>query len=130
MTNKFKHTPEEARKLWVDALRSGEYAQTTGSLRREDGFCCLGIACDVFRTHEADAWWHTTSIGAFVCRGISEAGYTHHVVKDWLGMETSAGVYGDGMSRLSADNDNGKTFLEIADIIESNPPGLFMESGT
>jgi len=33
---------------WVDALRSGEYKQTTGSLHDADGYCCLGVACKVF----------------------------------------------------------------------------------
>jgi hypothetical protein len=43
---------ENVRK-WVDALRSGEYEQTTGVLRKADGdgnvvgYCCLGVACEV-----------------------------------------------------------------------------------
>lgn len=38
-------------RLLVDALRSGEYKQGEGSLRRNlEGnpkFCCLGVACDI-----------------------------------------------------------------------------------
>ena len=39
-------------KLWVDALRSGEYQQGKNSLAKydDDGtlkFCCLGVACEV-----------------------------------------------------------------------------------
>lgn len=41
----------EPRKLWVEALRSGEYEQTNGALRYEDKFCCLGVACDLYRKH-------------------------------------------------------------------------------
>jgi len=46
---KISGTPEQllARRKWVDALRSGKYAQTTGTLRDQHGFCCLGVACDV-----------------------------------------------------------------------------------
>lgn len=33
---------------WVEALRSGEYQQTTMSLRNGDKFCCLGVLCDLY----------------------------------------------------------------------------------
>ena len=33
---------------WTKALRSGKYKQTTGALQDGNGFCCLGVACDVF----------------------------------------------------------------------------------
>ncbi len=39
---------KQFKKLWVAALRSGKYQQITGQLRKENGFCCLGVACDVF----------------------------------------------------------------------------------
>lgn len=38
--------PGIARK-WVAALRSGKYEQTTGTLRRGDAFCCLGVLCNL-----------------------------------------------------------------------------------
>lgn len=42
-------TPEEIEqgKLWVKALRSGLYKQGREQLQSSDGFCCLGVACDV-----------------------------------------------------------------------------------
>jgi hypothetical protein len=33
---------------WVKVLRSREYAQTTGWLQDERGYCPLGVACKVF----------------------------------------------------------------------------------
>lgn len=42
-------TPEQ-KKFWADwiaAMRSGNYTQTTEYLRTIDGFCCLGVACDL-----------------------------------------------------------------------------------
>lgn len=44
--------PSYKREL-VRALRSGEYLQTIGRLRRGDTFCALGVAADVLE----DAWW-------------------------------------------------------------------------
>lgn len=37
----------EVKKLWLDALRSGEYTQTTGELKNSEGYCCLGVLCDI-----------------------------------------------------------------------------------
>ena len=32
---------------WVEALRSGDFPQTTSTLADSDGYCCLGVACDI-----------------------------------------------------------------------------------
>ena len=35
-------------KLWINALRSGEYKQIKSQLGQEGmGYCCLGVACEV-----------------------------------------------------------------------------------
>jgi hypothetical protein len=108
-----KWTPEqqkEHRKLWVEALRSGKYQQAKGQLAAGGGFCCLGVACEVsgFR-YDPDY--------------IS----LPQDVMEWLGVAVSNGEYRDGndTTYLTDQNDTlGKTFAEIADIIESEPPGL------
>jgi hypothetical protein len=38
---------EEIKQKWVAALRSGKYPQTQETLQAEDGFCCLGVLCEV-----------------------------------------------------------------------------------
>jgi hypothetical protein len=35
-------------KTWTKALRSGKYKQTDGGLQDTFGYCCLGVACDLF----------------------------------------------------------------------------------
>ncbi len=35
------------KKLWVDALRSGDYKQCRGQLRRDDTFCVYGVLCNL-----------------------------------------------------------------------------------
>lgn len=42
-----KPTEEEIKK-WVIALRSGKYKQTSYRLQDKYGYCCLGVACDIF----------------------------------------------------------------------------------
>lgn len=38
---------QEIKARWVAALRSGRYPQTWGALRTSEGYCCLGVLCDV-----------------------------------------------------------------------------------
>lgn len=33
---------------WIKALRSGKYQQTHQKLQDSDGYCCLGVACEIF----------------------------------------------------------------------------------
>jgi hypothetical protein len=46
---------ENIQKL-VNALRSGEYPQAKGALKNEDGFCCLGVACDIYAKEHRLEW--------------------------------------------------------------------------
>ena len=46
----------DVKDLWVAALRSGAYTQTTGSLQNAYGFCCLGVLCDLYRQHVGGDW--------------------------------------------------------------------------
>ena len=43
-------------------------------------------------------------------------------IQRWLGLRTNSGSY--GITSLSSHNDTGKTFNEIADIIEGGPLDL------
>jgi hypothetical protein len=47
-----------AKEVWLAALRSDEYAQTTGTLHDSEGFCCLGVLCDLYKKEHPDvAGW-------------------------------------------------------------------------
>lgn len=37
----------EIKELWVNALRSGDYPQASGWLRTDEGYCCLGVLCEL-----------------------------------------------------------------------------------
>lgn len=113
-------TKQEVRKLWVEALRSGEYKQGKGMLKSEDNeFCCLGVLTDIC-----------------VKRGITDENslqryYPVDSVMRSVGLAEQAGKFYTNTriepSFLSVLNDDGVSFSEIADIIESNPRGLFTE---
>lgn len=46
-TKRLIPTKAEAQK-WANALRSGKFKQTHGTLQDENGYCCLGVACEIF----------------------------------------------------------------------------------
>lgn len=110
-------------KLWVEALRSGKYRQVKGRLKTVDGYCCLGVACEV--AIKAGVPVSVGTFGLFPAFD-GETARLPRAVRDWLGLRDDYGTHGDDVTSLTHENDHGKTFLEIADIIESEPEGLFL----
>lgn len=139
-------------KLWVDTLRSGKYKQTDNTLTKldEDGnveaCCCLGVACELAVQAGVDITRLTTHPGggdgeediiryeaAYQWDNGTQDAVLPEPVREWLGLKTFGGEYvmhdeefDDEISTsLAEQNDNGATFEEIAQIIESEPEGLF-----
>jgi len=123
----------EARKLWAEALESGEYEQTTEWLQGDGGFCCLGVACEVAEecgirvTRE----WDTDELDGSDLSDQPD-------VQEWLGLTGESGSFKippyrtSNPNRISTSlvklNDEGNTtFAELAAIIRAEPKGLFNE---
>lgn len=124
-------------KTWVNALRSGEYEQTTEHLCEVDdidgttGYCCLGVACDLFvdgywvEHNESNAWggagrW---SIGELKEWEAKEHGVGHVVEFDntsfpTLDMLELMGLDPGYAEKLAKLNDRGWSFAKIANKIE------------
>ena len=129
-----EYTPEEQkehRKMWVEALKSGEYKQGMGALCRERNgtfeYCCLGVACEISGPGKfVPRDYSQLGVYKFVIKdGQSQDGALPKVVQDWLGLSDRYGSYwGISPSPLSTNNDRGTLFTSIADIIESEPDGL------
>lgn len=101
---------------WVAALRSGEYKQGKRYLRKGDEFCCLGVLTDLAAKEGHCAWGrvgeedeHYTDDGTF--------GVLPIPIARLVGV-TSDGAREGRVPNLYEMNDDGATFLEIADIIE------------
>jgi len=51
---------QDVKREWIEALRSGEYEQATGTLRKRasDGVkhCCLGVLCDLVKDRVGGQW--------------------------------------------------------------------------
>lgn len=116
--------PPEIKASWTAALRSGKYPQVRGRLRTSEGFCCLGVYCDLaepeswtsihtFGPHERVSWWHNFFSGTPVYENLA-------VHKALYQLYTISGVQIPVEDILIEMNDGGNSFTEIADWIEEN----------
>jgi hypothetical protein len=98
-------------KLWITALRSGEYRQTKATLQDENGYCCLGVACKLFIPEDKQK----LNADGYLVGSMPDEQL--HVPK-WL-----KGISNDFFIKtekcLSGLNDiDGLSFNEIADLLE------------
>lgn len=122
LTNRQKR--DNVRK-WIKALRSGEYKQTTGVLRRRYfdsttasegiGYCCLGVVCDIFKPE--DAKWEPNTNGKFT---LFDARYdVPQEIMDITGIEFAQfHAWNDGLGFVELNDNRGATFDEIADMLD------------
>lgn len=134
----FSLTPAQFRYRWVKALESGKYRQGQKVLHQVinsaegkiEEFCCLGVACDLYRKYGGRLDTHKIS-GidgieiAYGRREDEETAALPEVVRVALGLRGSSGDFDDGTS-LAFLNDTGKSFDEIAAIIRSKPEDLLL----
>lgn len=129
---------------WIEALESGRYKQTNGVLRRKgEGFCCLGVLCDLSGLGEWQDQAYWTEAGR-------QAEYLPRDVKNALDLVSDAGDFEfdslpsalqteilthlDGkverkdLRGLIYLNDAGVSFPLIAKVIRARPKGLFREA--
>lgn len=118
----------EIKAKWVAALRSGKYKQGKAVLKDTEGrFCCLGVLCDIYNP---DGWGEPVTVGvvytghSFGVEGDCSSTVLPDVVVKWANMPGSnptviVNECGDSIS-VAELNDQGDTFVDIADLIEEN----------
>jgi len=128
---------QEIMREWVRNLRSGEYEQGRGALNVDGNFCCLGVLCQMAADQGVIAQPTLTrelvSTLPYVQYGThTVARYEHGAttmppqkVYEWAGIHSLPEDFKDIESdlygrRLADMNDSGKTFAQIADIIEEH----------
>lgn len=122
---------EDIKKIWVDALRSGEYAQGDGRLYNGEDYCCLGVLCDIHnKMTKAGIWTHNTDedgIDWVVYRdnvyGYDNGEVLPRAVCEWADIDPNpnVGQHPCGQkvySTVAELNDYGYTFEDLARIIE------------
>lgn len=105
-----KHVKER----WVNALKSGQYQQETGTLRRKVddkySYCCLGVLVD---TLPDTVWYPVYGGNTFGYHFGAES--TQAILGPLL--RATVGLEQSDMCVLMDKNDNGVSFNEIADYI-------------
>jgi len=119
-----KYNVDEVVKRWTEALRSGEYEQGEMALCDNGKYCCLGVLCDLYKDEfklNLQTYGTETEFDGHSCS-------LPDVMQEAFGM-TDLGRYKteNGLEALAADNDCGKTFAEISDIIEQNKESIFQK---
>ena len=139
---------------WIDILP--KFNQTNGNLKDENGYCCLGVACEVlgprigvtlreFRDFiegvDGDDDYEDVYFKAFTEDDNSQELLPGDIWKS-LGLRSPVGninyeecpeavdYFGDNDQELSlADmNDNGYTFIEIQEFVRRYPRAVFTRS--
>lgn len=80
----------DIKQKWVAALRSGEYEQTEGVLRNGNGYCCLGVLCDLY-SKETGVEWLDMGFGGFSIHDVD--GALPHSVRVWAHLADEFGAY-------------------------------------
>lgn len=126
----------ERLKLWTQALKSGQYNQTTSRLGviqdGEASYCCLGIACEVAIANGLDI---DRNVNLFGVEGVDEGDgsivYDNEpsvlpkAVQDWFGFrETNPMIHlpedERNMSLAECNDALNMSFEQIAKVVEDN----------
>ena len=115
----------EIKKKWLEALRSGQYAQTKERLRDDSGYCCLGVLCDLYAKEKNVEWEKSVNAyGTNRYRFYNASGELPELVVQWAGVGNHDPILSDANDEHESEtcswaNDNGGlSFAEIADRIE------------
>jgi hypothetical protein len=109
----------ELKSRWTTKLRSGDYPQGKGALRKrgeeQDLFCCLGVLCEI----AADEGVVHRSVRpknvGWNCDYNEEGAVLPIELEAWSGISLD-----DRQELMDMNDMQGKTFMEIADWIDAN----------
>jgi hypothetical protein len=131
----------QIKQKWVSALRSGDYQQGRNYLRTDNGFCCLGVLCDLYIKENNVEWnlanngqnyefqnkeshlpssvieWNLANNGQNYKFQNKESHLPSSVI-EWAGVEDHNPDINNGTETLAGLNDKGSTFEQIANLIE------------
>lgn len=133
--------PKKDLQLWLNSLRGGEYSQARYRLKSDEGFCCLGVACDLGFTGNGkwEEWVDSNPPAYIYVYENAEVAYTRPI---YLMRSIETNLNSDELyftledlpvdlqykihrylhnnsGTLSMLNDMGASFSLIADVIES-----------
>ena len=99
--------------IWVEALRSGLFSQTRFRLQDNLGYCCLGVACELFVKNKIFIHDNSNIIYGdvpFYQPDLKDGHWLYRIDKDYWGKT--------GKHLIELNDVDKLTFNEIADKIE------------
>lgn len=107
----------EIKAKWLEALRSGNYKQGTGRLRKADNsYCCLGVLCDVI---DPTKWMNTED--TYHCYGYRIDDPQFHVYSALSDNQLKEiGLPSYDMWELIRRNDRSSSFTDVIKYIEEH----------
>lgn len=130
----------ENQEKWLSALESEKFKQGYKALRINDNYCCLGVACEILgaKISKKDETSHETlyfyeSSGVVLPQTIADqlglldlsatiSPENRHKFYSYI---KSHGYFGELNGSLTAYNDRGATFQQIAKAIRQLPEAVF-----
>lgn len=113
---------QDIKREWVEALRSGDYAQTKDRLKRlgmgggeQPGYCCLGVLAEVLIKRGIGCWRGDLHYGE--CDGEEERLSSEDIPSP---IAATIELEMRDQQQLAEMNDSGDSFEEIADYIEKS----------
>jgi hypothetical protein len=127
---------QDVKQKWITALRSGEYKQTGGRLRKGDSYCCLGVLTDLYdKDIKCHAWYEEDGQYGYASDGVTVQATLPESVMKWADLDEPNPVVredrkryfdkkleelGEQLTSLAYLNDDeGLDFNQLADIIEA-----------
>lgn len=118
----------EIKKRWVEALRSGKYAQTAGVLHQKfdsykpAGFCCLGVLREVLGMCQNEYLEDGSSRAIYLSEEEVEAAGLTYIHERDLSEMNDGGVWPGGPTpeEFEAEGGGGFSFDTIAAYIEAH----------
>ena len=126
----------QVKEKWIAALRSGEYEQGKNKLRGSEGFCCLGVLCDLYTQETKMVGWEfrgydeNEHLPQDYWYFDEESEFLPESVMEWAGLsianpKVKVDVTGEDdeedwfyFDEISTLNDSGYSFSALSNIIE------------
>lgn len=103
---------------WAETLKSGEYKQGTGVIKKGNKFCCLGVLCDL-ASKEGIGKWDGNIFITGKNSDIFDAVVLPVKVTKWAGLKSTDPIL-DDIHSASTLNDSKVPFKIIADYLRIN----------
>ena len=133
------------RRVWSRVLRGDTYQQAKAYLATADGYCCLGVLCELAGIPRSGNLSISGAIKPRYAYFVEGSGPNNASSYDGtpppeamacVGLKTDTGSYRlpneseekPELHSLSCDNDHGQNFAQIADTIDAEPAGLFSDT--